>query len=57
MLISHLKEEQICKLFDVIAVAHSIVPKDVAVIPKFLNYLCRAHFISFSLYVYFFNNS
>ena len=36
-LVRHLEEQQIRQLFDVVAVAHPVVAKDVAVVPEFLN--------------------
>ena len=36
-LVRHLEEEQIGELLDVIAVAHAVVAKDVAVVPEFLD--------------------
>jgi hypothetical protein len=35
ILISHLKEEKICKLLKVIIVAYTIITEDVTVIPDF----------------------
>ena len=36
-LVRHLEEEQVRQLLDVIAIAHSVVAKDVAVVPELLN--------------------
>ncbi len=36
-LVSHLEEEQVRQLFDVIAIAHPVIAEDVAVVPELLD--------------------
>ena len=36
-LVGHLKEQQIRKLFDVVAIRHAVVVQNVAVVPEFLD--------------------
>jgi hypothetical protein len=35
--VGHFEEEEIGKLFHVVAITHPIVPEDVAVVPEFLD--------------------
>jgi len=39
-LVGHLEKEQIGQLLDVIAVAHAVIPQNVAVVPEFLDNIC-----------------
>ena len=42
-LVGHLEEQQIGELLDIVAIAHAVVAKDVAVVPELLDQDNRIH--------------
>ena len=42
----HLEEEEKGELLDIVAVAHAVVPEDVAEVPEFLDHCGWGHFIT-----------